>query len=85
MDQLTYKKKLKVYRARCCACGTVNQRLLLEDSHGLFECEKCGAINAEKKKYWDMSDSLVLTEPFMTSNSVILSRLIAKEELRQIG
>ena len=86
MDQLTVRKKQKkLYRARCCACGAVNQRLLLEDSNGLFECEKCGAINAAIKKYWDMSESLAFADTYMASESIILSREVAREELQRIG
>ena len=85
MGQLRRNKRLKVYRARCCACGALNQRLLLEDSHGLFECDSCGAINAAIKKYWDFSEELASEEKYMTADALILSRPVANEELRRIG
>ena len=36
---------MKTYEVRCCACGRVNRRLLLEETDGLFECEECGTVN----------------------------------------
>ena len=85
MGQLRRNKRLKVYRARCCACGALNQRLLLEDSNGLFECDSCGAINAAIRKYWDLPQELPSSDTFMVADSVVLSRLVANEELRRIG
>ena len=58
MDKLTGRKEKKIYRAKCCACGALNQRLLLEDSNGLFEWDSCGAINAAIRKYWDIPQEL---------------------------
>ena len=36
---------MMVYQARCGRCGFENRRLLLEETHGLFECERCGTVN----------------------------------------
>ncbi len=33
------------YQVKCSRCGTLNRGLLLEDTHGLFECEHCGTLN----------------------------------------
>ena len=84
MDKLTGRKKKKIYRAKCCACGALNQRLLLEDSNGLFECDSCGAINAAIRKYWDLPQELPSSDTFMVADSVVLSRLVVNEELRRI-
>ena len=35
---------MKKYEMRCCECGSVNRDLLLEETHGLFECERCGTV-----------------------------------------
>lgn len=36
---------MMVYQARCGRCGFENRRLLLEETHGFFECERCGTVN----------------------------------------
>lgn len=33
------------YQAKCRVCGHMNTELLLDDSHGYFECEKCRTVN----------------------------------------
>ena len=33
------------YQVKCSKCGFKNCGLLLEDTHGLFECEHCGTLN----------------------------------------
>lgn len=33
------------YQAKCRVCGYMNKELLLDDSHGYFECEKCRTVN----------------------------------------
>ena len=34
-----------VYQAKCTKCGHLNTGLLLEDSHGYFECDSCKTVN----------------------------------------
>ena len=59
---------MKTYEARCCACGSINRSLLLEETDGLFECEECGTVNlcipfrseegpgsAENVSFWSMA------------------------------
>ena len=36
---------MRSYDARCIMCGTVNRGLFLDETNGLFECEKCSSIN----------------------------------------
>ena len=48
-----------VYQARCGRCGFENRRLLLEETQGLFECERCGTVNhlrsfCDRKKRCEM-------------------------------
>ena len=35
---------MKRYDVRCPACGAVNRSLFLEETDGLFECEKCSTL-----------------------------------------
>ncbi len=34
-----------LYEAKCSRCGHINTALLLDDSHGYFECEECRTVN----------------------------------------
>lgn len=35
---------MNVFSAKCASCGKVNSGLLLEETKGLFECDKCHRV-----------------------------------------
>lgn len=35
---------MKTYDKTCPMCGTLNRNLLLDETDGWMECEKCGAV-----------------------------------------
>ena len=37
--------ELKAYDIKCPKCGTVNHRLFLQETEGMFECEECGTTS----------------------------------------
>ena len=38
---------MKQYDRKCPICGALNRHLLLEDSEGWMECEKCGSTTRD--------------------------------------
>ena len=38
---------MKTYYAKCPCCGQWNYNLLLEETEGWFECERCGLVSRQ--------------------------------------
>ena len=49
---------MKTYYAKCPCCGQWNNNLLLEETEGWFECEKCGQVSRQPFTQTDSSHFL---------------------------
>lgn len=43
---------MQVYNVKCPNCGKENKNVLLEDSRGFIECEKCGEVSRIPGRLW---------------------------------
>ena len=43
-DKATDQAAERAYDRVCPLCGTINRRLYLQETKGLYECERCGSI-----------------------------------------
>lgn len=64
---------MKTYYAKCPCCGQWNNNLLLEETEGWFECEKCGQVSRQPFTQTDSSHFLSSDYHSATSLSLYTS------------